>query len=305
MFDFMPYRPPSEALSALIRVTRGCPWNRCVFCGMYRDTKFELRPFEEIAADVEQLEDFFPGCETVFIGDSNSLLHKDLVKIVKLIKKTLPDTERITSYARAHTLHVKKVQQLKVVREAGLTRLHVGLESGDEEILKRISKGATPEIMINGGRKAKQAGFELCFYVLCGIGGDTQWQTHADGTAKVINAVNPDFVRLRTVSLVPNAPLFETWKAGKFELITPLNRLNETRRLIEQLDVSGCELASDHVTNYLWAPEGIIYHGVDGTLPKDKEWMLEILDATIEKVKARDDIVDANTLVQQGYIQRL
>jgi histone acetyltransferase (RNA polymerase elongator complex component) len=272
---------------------------------MYRDTKFELRSFEEIAADVEQLEDFFPGCETVFIGDSNSLLHKDLVEIVKLVKKTLPDVKRITSYARAHTLHVKKVQQLEAMREAGLSRLHVGLESGDGEILERISKGAAPEIMVDGGCKARQAGFELCFYVLCGIGGNKQWQKHAEGTAKVINAVNPDFVRLRTLSLVPDAPLFGSWKAGEFEPITPLNRLKETRRLIEQFTVSDCELASDHVTNYLWAPGGIIYHGVDGVLPGDKEWMLGILDAAIEKVKTGDDVLDANMMVQRGYIQRL
>jgi radical SAM superfamily enzyme YgiQ (UPF0313 family) len=305
MYDFPPYRPPSEANSALLRVTRGCPWNRCAFCGMYRDTTFELRPFAEIAADVEQLEDFFPGCRTVFIGDSNSLLHKDLVEVVKLIKKTLPDLERITSYARAHTLHIKKDEELRVLREVGLTRVHVGLESGDGEILKRICKGAAPETMINGGRKARQAGFELCFYVLCGIGGNTQWQKHADGTAKVINAVNPDFVRLRTLSLVPQAPLYEAWKAGEFEPISPLNRLKESRRLIEQLVVSGCQLASDHITNYLWAPEGIIYHGVDGVLPRDKERMLEVLDVVIEKVNARDDVADANTLVQRGYIQRL
>ncbi len=305
MYDFMPYRPPSEANSALLRVTRGCPWNRCVFCGMYRDTKFELRPFEEIAADVEQLEDFFPGCETVFIGDSNSLLHRDLVRIVRRVKKALPDVRRITSYARAHTLHMKKVEQLKAIREAGLSRLHVGLESGDKEILERISKGASPEIMINGGRKARQAGFELCFYVLCGIGGNEHWQTHADGTAKVINAVNPDFVRLRTLSLVPDAPLFGNWKAGEFEAITPLNRLKETRRLVEQVTVSGCEFASDHVTNYLWTPGGIIYHGVDGVLPGNKEWMLGILDAVIEKVKTGGEVLDANMMVQRGYIQRL
>ena len=305
MYDFPPYRPPSEANSALIRVTRGCPWNRCAFCGMYRDTEFELRPFAEIAADVEQIEDFFPGCRTVFIGDSNSLLHKDLVEVVKLIKKTLPGTERITSYARAHTLHIKKVEELRELREAGLTRVHVGLESGDGEILKRICKGAAPGIMIDGGLKARQAGFELCFYVLGGIGGNTQWQKHADGTAEVINAVNPDFVRLRTLSLVPQAPLYETWKAGEFEPISPLNRLKESRRLIERLSVSNCQLASDHVSNYLWAPEGIIYQGVDGVLPRDKEWMLGVLDAVIEKVNARDDVVDANMLVQEGYIQRL
>jgi coproporphyrinogen III oxidase-like Fe-S oxidoreductase len=272
---------------------------------MYRDTKFELRSFDEIAADIEQIENLFPGCDTVFIGDSNSLLHKDLAKVVTLIKKTLPGLRRITSYARSHTLHIKKPEQLKELREAGLTRVHVGLESGDPGILKDIAKGASPEIMISGGKKAREAGFELCFYVLCGIGGDDRWKQHADGTANVVNAVNPDFVRLRTLSLVKHAPLYKSWKEGNFKVISPLNRLKESRRLIEQLQVSGCRLASDHVTNYLWAPEGVIYHGVDGTLPQDKKWMLETLDSVIETVSSRDDIVDANSMVQQGYIQRL
>jgi biotin synthase-like enzyme len=292
-FDFLPYRPPSEANSALLRVTRGCPWNRCVFCGMYRNVKFEVRPFEEIAEDIDRLDHFFPGSETLFIGDSNSLLHKELIEIVKRVKQTFPNIKRITSYARAHTLQLKSEEYLKELRDAGLTRLHVGLESGDETILKRICKGASPEIMIEGGRKSRQAGFELCFYVLCGVGGEAFWREHADGTARVINAVNPDFARLRTVSILPDTPLYETWKAGKFDPITPLSRLKETRRLIERLNVSNCEVVSDHVTNYLWAGGRIIYRGVEGELPQRKESMLNELDAVIEEVSKRDDILDA------------
>jgi radical SAM superfamily enzyme YgiQ (UPF0313 family) len=225
--------------------------------------------------------------------------------VVELITETLPEVKRITSYARAHTLNIKKEDQLKALKEAGLSRVHVGLESGDETILKNIHKGAAPEIMIAGGRKAKQAGFELCFYVLCGIGGDTMWREHADGTARVINAVNPNFIRLRTLTLVPNAPLYETMKAGEFKPVTPLNRLKETKRMIERLEVSGCELASDHVTNHLWAPESMIYRGVDGQLPGDKEKMLKTLEDVIQRISGRDDIADANALVQQGVIQNL
>ncbi len=305
MIDFPPYRPPSEANSALIRVTRGCPWNHCTFCGMYKNLKFEPRPFEKIVSDISLIHEIYPGSQTVFIGDSDSLLHKDILKIVKLITETFSEMQRMTSYARAHTLVRKDIDELCALKEAGLTRLHVGLESGDRDILKSIRKGATPEIMTKGGIKAKQAGFELCFYVLCGIGGETLWQEHADGTASVLNSINPDFIRLRTLSLVPNAPLYETWEAGTFVPITPLTRLKETERLIKKLNVTDCELASDHLTNHLWAPEGMIYQGVDGKLPQDKERMLKTLKEVIEKVSERDDIVDANTLVQQGVIKRL
>jgi coproporphyrinogen III oxidase-like Fe-S oxidoreductase len=302
MFDFPPYRPPSEADSALIRVTRGCPWNHCTFCGMYKGSQYELRPLAEIAADIGMLEDIFPGSQTVFIADSDSLQHPDILEVVQLISRRLPEAKRITSYARAHTLKHKGVETLKALREAGLSRVHVGLESGDRSILKAIRKGATPEIMIEGGSAARQAGLELCFYVLCGIGGETRWPEHADGTARVINAAHPDFVRLRTLTLVPPTPLLETWEAGGFEFIKPLSRLQETKRLIEQLDVAGCRLASDHVTNQLWAPEGPIYHGVNGLLPRDKERLVNTLAETIRRLQGREDIMDAHTLVRQGYI---
>ncbi len=305
MIDFPPYRPPSEANSALIRVTRGCPWNHCTFCGMYKNVKFEPRPFEKIASDISAIHEISQGSQTVFIGDSDSLLHKEILKVVKLISETFPGIQRMTSYARALTLVRKDIGELRSLKEAGLTRVHVGLESGYRNILKSIRKGATPEIMIKGGIKAKEAGFELCFYVLCGIGGENLWQEHADETARVINSVNPDFIRLRTISLVPNAPLYGTWKSGKFEPIKPLTRLKETKRLIKKLNVTGCELASDHLTNYLWAPEGIIFQGVDGKLPQDKEMMLDTLKKVIKKVRNRENILDANTLVQRGFIERL
>jgi len=305
MYDFPPYRPPSEAGSALLRITRGCPWNHCTFCGMYKNKRYESRSCAEIESDIDQIQEIFPATRTLFIGDSDSLLHENILRIIKQVKKSFMGLKRITAYARAHTLVQKHSEELSALKKAGLTRLHVGLESGDRFILKQIRKGATPEVMVKGGQKVRQAGLELCFYVLCGIGGEKLWKQHADGTAEVINQVNPDFIRLRTISLVSNAPLFKFWEKGEFDMITPLSRLKETRRLIKKLDGVDCELASDHLTNYLWGAEGIVYHGVDGSLPRDKKVMLNILDETIEKIGQRDDILDANSLVQQGVIQRL
>lgn len=311
MYEFPPYRPPNEANSILLRLTRGCPWNRCTFCGMYKDIKFELRSYEEIASDIATARRLFlyegelGFSPTIFIGDSDSLVHKDILKTIKLIKEKFPTVVRITSYARAHTLARKSVTTLRELKEVGLTRLHVGLESGDLAILNYLQKGATPESTIKGGRNTKLAGFELCFYVLSGAGGEVNWQKHADGSACVINEVNPDFIRLRTLSLIPNALLYKKWKSGEFVPITPVTRLKETRRLIEQLKVSACELASDHITNYLWSHDGIVYKGVDGRLPNDKQTILQTLDDTIDGVSKMEYVVDANTLVQKGVIANL
>jgi biotin synthase-like enzyme len=272
---------------------------------MYKGTDFELRPLEEILADVERMGEAFPYAVTVFVGDSDSLQHPDLIEVIKGIRERYPELKRMTSYARSLTLVKKDLQDLKTLRKAGLSRLHVGLESGDPGVLKRIKKGATPETMIKGGKKAREAGFELCYYILCGAGGDHGWKDHASGSAAVINAVNPNFIRLRTLSLVKNAPLYSEWQAGRFQPISPLNRLRETRRLIEKLTVKNCELASDHVTNYLWSPSGIVYQGVDGMLPRDQKAMLETIDRAIDEIQDRDDILDANMMVQKGYIQRL
>jgi radical SAM superfamily enzyme len=181
----------------------------------------------------------------------------------------------------------------------------VGLESGDPPILKQIKKGCTPDLIIKAAKKAKSAGLELCFYVLSGIGGDEGWKSHAVETASTINKTKADFIRLRTLTLVANSPLFSTWQNGHFSPISPLNRLKETESMIRELTVDNCRLESDHITNNLWSDTGIIYQGVSGTLQKEKSQMLDLLAETIEKIKNRRDIVDANYLFQQGLIGNL
>lgn len=168
-YDYPPYRPPSEAGSLLLRVTRGCPWNQCAFCSMYKDAPFERRPLEEIFQDIETAQRVHgPRVRTVFIGDSNSLIldSETLAKILGHLYQHFPSIERVTSYARARTLCKKSPDELRQIREAGLTRLHVGLETGDAGLLKEIKKGATPEQMVEGCVRAKEAGFEMSLYVL-------------------------------------------------------------------------------------------------------------------------------------------
>ena len=165
-YDFPPYRPPNEAASALIRVTRGCPWNKCLFCTMYKNLKFKPRAMEDIKKDIDRAEKIYKGAKTIFIADSDSLVMKDIEEIIKYIKLHFPNSERITSYARAKTLMKLGSNKLEKIKKAGLTRVHVGLESGDKKILEFMKKGATPSEMIEGGKAAKEAGLEISFYIL-------------------------------------------------------------------------------------------------------------------------------------------
>jgi hypothetical protein len=305
MYDFPPYRPPSEAYSVLIRVTHGCNWNHCTFCGMYKETPSRHRDIECIKSDIAAAPAIFPRGETIFLADSDPLTHPDIQEVLDEITRSFPDAQRITTYARASTLARMGSNQLSQLKQIGLSRIHVGLESGDVSILKRIKKGCTPTLITRAAQHAKSAGLELCFYVLSGIGGDQKWQSHAKETARVLNQTGADFIRLRTLTLVANAPLYTTWTDGQFTPVSPLNRLRETEFLIRELTLEGCRLESDHITNNLWAPEGLIYHGVAGCLPEDKPALLDLLVETIGKVKDRQDIVDANTLFQQGLIGNL
>jgi radical SAM superfamily enzyme YgiQ (UPF0313 family) len=277
-YDFPPFRPPSEADSLLLRVTRGCPWNRCTFCSMYKGLKFEMRTLEEIQGDIQTARDLYgPRVETVFIGDSNSLVVKTetLVEVLKYLYSSFPRIRRVTSYTRVKTLVQKPIEDLERICKAGLTRLHVGLETGDPDLLEEIKKGATPEEMVEGGRKAKKAGFEYSLYVLLGVGGEQRWEQHARGTARVLNQIDPHFIRVRTLIPQPNCPLYDDMEAGRFRLPGPETILKETRLLLQELQVTS-EFLSDHVSNLL---------PLHGRLPAEKERMIQRIDEALEGLK--------------------
>ncbi len=305
-YDFPPYRPPNEANSALIRITRGCPWNRCVFCFMYKHVKFESKPIEEIKKDIKNARLIYRKADSIFLGDSDNLVHKELPEIVAFIRKTFPETKRITAYARAKTIKSRKMEFLTAARKAGLDRLHIGLESGDAVVLESLCKGATPEEMIEAGQKAKKAGFEVSFYVLNGAGGKGRWKEHAKNSARVLNAAKPDFIRLRTLTLKPGTPLMEKLEKGKFSITPPLERLKEVLLFIESLKLKNCYLASDHLTNYLWAGQNIIYSGVAGDLPGGKPAMLEEVRRAITAIQTSPlPVKDSNQLYREGVLSGL
>jgi radical SAM superfamily enzyme YgiQ (UPF0313 family) len=277
-YDFPPFRPPSEANSLLLRVTRGCPWNRCAFCSMYKTVKFEIRDLEEIRGDIEMAGGLYGDrVRTVFIADSDSLVTKaeTFLEVLKSLYASFPHVERITSYARAKTLAKKPFDDLEKIRKAGLTRLHVGLETGDRELLQEIKKGATPEEMIEAGKKAKRAGFEYSLYVLLGIGGEEKWEQHARGTAEVLNQIDPHFIRVRTFIPQPDSPLYDAMEAGRFQPPGPETILKETRLLLEKLEVTS-EFLSDHISNLL---------PLHGKLPQEKERMVGMAEEALRRFK--------------------
>jgi radical SAM superfamily enzyme YgiQ (UPF0313 family) len=277
-YDFPPFRPPSEANSLLLRVTRGCPWNRCSFCSMYKEMKFEIRDLEEIKSDIEMAKELYGDrVREVFIGDSNSLVVKTeiLVQVLNSLTSSFPHIDRVTSYARAKTLAKKPLEELIKIRQAGLTRLHVGLETGDRGLLKEIEKGATPEEMIEAGRKAKQSGFEYSLYVLLGIGGEEKWKDHAKGTAEVLNQIDPHFIRVRTFIPQPGSPLSDAAAAGRFRSASPETILKETKLLLEELRVTS-QFLSDHISNLL---------PLHGKLPVEKERMIQMVEDALKGLK--------------------
>jgi radical SAM superfamily enzyme YgiQ (UPF0313 family) len=289
-YDFPPYRPPSEAYSLLLRVTRGCPWNKCLFCSMYKTIPFEKRLLGEIKDDIETAATLYTSSvKSVFIGDSNNLVVKteDLCEILRLLHVSFPQLERITTYARAKTIAKKDLTQLQQLRDAGLVRLHVGLETGDAKTLQFIKKGATPDEMIEAGMKAKEAGFELSFYVLLGIAGIQRWKEHADATALVLNKVDPHFIRVRTLVPQPGSPLFALCERGQFDLAPPDIILKEEKRIIEGLNVNS-EFLSDHISNYL---------PLNGKMPPAKNDLIRILDRELKKL-------GTNPLIADNYRQK-
>ena len=295
-YDFPPFRPPSEANSLLLRVTRGCPWNRCAFCPMYKNIKFEKRQVQAVKRDIDTAKEFTGGnVETVFIADSDSLVIKteEICQILAHLYGAFPSLTRVTSYARAQTLKRKSIESLIKIRSAKLTRLHIGLETGSEQLLGRIRKGAGPETMIRGCAKAREAGFEVSLYVLVGIGGESGWQEHAVETAKVLNQINPDFIRVRTLTPQPGTPVFQWWNEGSFEMPSPETILKEQKTLIEGLSVSS-EYLSDHVSNY--AP-------INGSLPAEKTEMISMIDKALEKL-SKDKSLRAD-LENMRYLRRL
>ena len=271
------YRPPSEANSLLVQATVGCPWNKCTFCMVYKKgPKFKIRNIKEIKEDLLWAKNnYFYPINTVFFPSGNTIIMKteDFVEILEYTKKLFPDLKRITIYGSAQYIVKKDLVDLKKLANAGLSRIHVGLESGNDIILKKIKKGSTQEIQIKAGQLVKKAGMELSEYVVIGIGGKKLTKEHIQETVKTLNKINPNFIRIRTFLPKINTPILEEIQSGDFQILSPHEVLNETYELIKNLKVTG-QIASDHYTNYI---------GINGKLPEDRKQMLQTIQEALKK----------------------
>jgi len=271
------YRPPSEADSLLIQATVGCPHNRCTFCMIYKNgPPFKIRPVSKIKADILEAQNASgESVRTLFFPAGNTMAMKtdDLAEICRFARQTFPRLERITVYGSSQYIHRKGLPALRSLKEAGLTRIHVGLESGDDVTLKRIQKGTDSARQIEAGRWVMQAGLELSLYVILGIAGRERSAIHADCTAAALNKIEPDFIRLRTFVPKINTPLLAQVQDGTFQMLGPHEVLAETARLIGAITASS-RLASDHYTNYI---------NLAGKLPDDKPELLARIQAALRQ----------------------
>ena len=265
------YRPPSEADSLLVQATVGCPHNKCTFCMVYKKgPRFRVRSVEGIDADLlEARETYGSKIQTLFFpaGNTIAMPTDDLVHICSRARSLFPELKRITVYGSSQYIHRKGFKKLARLRNAGLSRIHVGLESGDDEVLRRIKKGTGSRQQVEAGLWAGEAGIELSVYVLLGIGGLERTLAHARKTASVLNAVNPDFIRVRTFLPKVNTLMLHQIKNGRFQMLSPHEVLKELANIIENLNVTS-KIRSDHYTNYL---------DVSGDMPSDKDRMLGVI----------------------------
>ena len=312
-FEQGPIRPPNEARSLLLRVTRNCPWNQCLFCPVYKRSKFSLRTVEEIKEDIQTAKDaadeikalswklgfsgevndqvisaifnspnysnayrsiaiwLYYDTGACFLQDADNLVMKsqDLVEVLNFLREKFPQITRVTTYSRSRTIVRKSVESLKAIRKAGLDRVHVGLETGYDPLLKLMKKGVTGAQHVEAGRKVLEAGMELSEYVMPGLGGQDLWKEHATATAKVLNQINPHFIRLRSLRVPDRVPLSEKLKDGEFQMQTDDMLAEEVKLFIQTLDGITSMVTSDHIMNLL--------EEVSGKLPEDKEKMLDVI----------------------------
>jgi radical SAM superfamily enzyme YgiQ (UPF0313 family) len=214
----------------------------------------------------------YEGGKTVFLQDADSLVLKtdQLVEILNYLKKTFPSIERITTYARAKTVSKKTVGELRDLRQAGVSRIHIGLETGYDPLLEYMKKGVTAQEHVEAGKKVKESGISLSEYVILGLGGKGMWKEHALGTARVLNQINPDFIRVRTLKVLKIMPLHEKVENGEFVLQSDDEIVAEERLLIDNLEGITSTFASDHILNLL--------EDVEGRFPEDKGKMLAAID---------------------------
>ena len=267
-------RPPSEAFSILLQVTLGCSHNKCTFCGTYKDKRFTIKDDQTIMADIRFASKYMGNQHRLFLMDGDGLIipQRKLVWILDMIKEHLPWVRRVGAYANAKSVKMKSDEDLVQLKEKGLGILYLGVESGDNQTLRKVCKGTTAANLIKQGRRIKAAGIKLSVTVLLGIAGPSDSLKHARATGKLLSAMDPNYIGALTVMILPNTPLDDDYRAGRFKLPDTRELLLELREMFEHTHLSGGLFMANHASNYL---------PVKARLPKDREKILDLIDAAL------------------------
>ncbi|MBU1193263.1 MAG: radical SAM protein [Proteobacteria bacterium] len=274
-YEGMIIRPPSEANSILLQVTLGCSHNKCTFCGTFRQKRFNIKKDDIIFEDIEFARQYCRRQNRLFLCDGDALIvpQQRLVKILNRIRDRLPWVDRVGLYANTKGISMKTDEQLKELYDLGVKIAYMGLETGDDKVLKDIRKGATAEKMITMGKKIKASGIKLSVTVLVGIAGKQRSRTHAMETGKVLSAMDPDYVGALSLMLVPGTELNKDYEEGKFELITAQEMLEELGIMISCTTLSNGLFHANHASNYL---------PIRAKFPQDKEKTLEMISKALK-----------------------
>lgn len=269
------FRPPSEAYSLIVQVTYGCSHNTCAFCDMYKEKRFALRPMEEILEDFRLARQTYRHVERVFLADGDALVRKasELYTILDTIRELFPECQRVTTYGSPSSIRLRTEEELRTLRDKGLSMIYMGLESGSDAVLKLMRKGHPAAEIIEMGQKIHHCGMALSVTAITGLGGQPLLEQHAIETAKAFNAMNPEYIGMLTLVVEEETPLYDWVHNGEFQLLTQAQVLEETKLLVENLDSPGSVFRMNHASNYLL---------LKGTLNQDKDAML----AEIARAKA-------------------
>lgn len=270
------YRPPSEAHSLILQATIGCSYNRCTFCGMYRDKRFRVRPLDELAREMRQAADRLGDVRKVFLADGDALVAKAsfLAAVLRELRASFPGLQRVSCYASPQALQVRSVEEMDALRELGLSLYYLGIESGHDAVLARLEKGVDAAEMVRVALKAHGAGVKLSTMILLGAGGRASSDAHARASAQVVNAIQPRFVSTLVMTPVEDTPLWDEHLRGEVDELDPLELARELHGFVSELELESSVFRSNHASNYL---------ALSGSLPKDKARLLGELERVLER----------------------
>ncbi|KJS88770.1 MAG: hypothetical protein JM58_00385 [Peptococcaceae bacterium BICA1-8] len=281
LYDTPLYRPPSEANSLILQLTLGCSHNKCTFCNMYKAKKYREKSTEEIKEHINWAKQNCPQANKIFLADGNVLAMETekLLAIIDNLYRQFPKLRSVSCYAGPRDILAKNEDQLLALKDAGLRILYLGVESGSSEILRNVNKGVSADQMIEAGQKVKKCGIKLSCMIISGLGGQSLWEAHAVESAKVINSISPRFLSLLTLYIDEGTVLEKEIDAGNFKLLSPRQVLEETKLMLENLQVNNCIFRSNHASNYI---------ALEGILNKDKAKLIKQVNAALNSKEFKE-----------------